>query len=99
VVLAEREPPEDPLARLTRVVEDAGREWGDPDVGDVESAGGERGEPAVVAGQHLLDEFELLVQDRHLTVAGGVEGHRADHGTLGHGHDDVHRVGRRDVVQ
>jgi len=64
VVLAEREPPEDPRARLAGVVEDTGREGSDPDVGDVESAGGERGEAAFVGGQHLFDEFELLVQDR-----------------------------------
>lgn len=99
VVLAEREPAEDPLAGLAGVVEDAGREGSDPDVGDVESAGGECGEPAFVGGQYLLDEFEFLVQDRHLTVPGGVEGDRADDRPPGHGHHDVHGVRGRDVVQ
>ena len=69
VVLAEREAAQYATAFLAWIVEDTGRQRRDADVDHIEPSTLERGQPLWIGRQHVLDELEFLVEDRHRAVA------------------------------
>ena len=74
MLLEEGQTAQDPAAGLVGVLGvTAGRQRGHPHLRDVEVPGGQRGQPALVGGQQLLDQLELLVEHRQLAGGGGVQ--------------------------
>ncbi len=89
VLLVEGEDADDAVPDLVLVTEHAGRQGNRPDLRRFDAALGHRREPVGAAEQERLDVLELLVEDRHVAVGGGIDGGRADHAVLRHRHDEV----------
>ena len=73
VVLIEGEHAHDAVAHLVLVTEHAGRQRNRTDVLRVEVSLAHRGQPFVASSRKRLDVLELLVEDRHVAFAAGVD--------------------------
>ena len=89
VLLDEAERAQDPAARLVGVVVDARRQRRRPHRRRVDPALLQRGQPARVGVQDLLDDHELRVDDRRLALGGRVELARRDDLAVRRGDDRV----------
>jgi hypothetical protein len=99
VLLDEPERAQDPAARFVGVVVHARRQRRRAHQRGVDPALLQRGQPALVGVQDLLDDHELRVDDRRLALGGGVELAGGDDLAVRRGDDRVPRAPAGQVEQ